>query len=70
MVGPAGMRRETVNRIHAAVESALKRKDVAEKFAQASTDPFFIEPDDFKAYIDSETSKWIRLARETNIQPE
>jgi tripartite-type tricarboxylate transporter receptor subunit TctC len=70
IVGPAGMRREVVAKIHAAVDAALKRKEVVDKFAQASTDPFFITPDDFKAYIDSETSKWVRLAREANIQPE
>jgi tripartite-type tricarboxylate transporter receptor subunit TctC len=70
MVGPAGMKREVVARIHAAVESALKRKDVAEKFAQAATNPFFITPDDFKALIEHDTAKWAKTAREASIQPE
>jgi tripartite-type tricarboxylate transporter receptor subunit TctC len=70
MVGPAGMRRETVNRIHAAMESALRQKEVVDKFAQAATNPYFLAPDAFKQLIESETAKWLRLAREANIQPE
>lgn len=70
MVGPAGMKRELVDRIHAATESALRRKEVVEKFAQVATNPLFITPEDFKALIESDTAKWIRLAREANIQPE
>ena len=27
-------------------------------------------PDEVKAYIEAETAKWIKLAREANIQPE
>jgi len=70
MVGPAGMPRETVNRINAAVESALRQKEVVDRFAQTAANVFIISPEQFKAVIDAETSKWIRLAREANIQPE
>ena len=70
MVGPAGMRRETVARIHAAVDHALKQKDVVDKMALAATNPFLIGPEPLKALIESDTAKWIRLAREANIQPD
>jgi len=70
MVGPPKMPSDVVNRIHAAVESALKQKELIDKFAQAATLPFFISPDEFKALIEAETTKWIKLAREANIQPE
>jgi tripartite-type tricarboxylate transporter receptor subunit TctC len=70
MVGPPGMSRELVNRIHAAVESALKQKDIVDKFAQAGTIPFFISIDDFRKLIETETAKWIKLAHDANIQPE
>lgn len=70
MVGPSGIKRETVDKIHAAVESALRQKDVVDKFAQAATNPYFLGPDQFKTLIESETAKWIRLTREANIQPE
>ena len=70
MVGPANMPRDTVNKIHAAMQSALKQKELVDKFAQAGTLPYFLSPDELKALIDAETAKWIKAARDANIQPE
>jgi tripartite-type tricarboxylate transporter receptor subunit TctC len=70
LVGPPGMRPETLARIHGAMTSALKQKDIVDKFAQGATNPLLITPDEFRALIESETVKWIKLAREANIQPE
>jgi len=70
MVGPPGMSRETVNRIHAAMDSALKQKDVADKLAAVGTLPFFIKPEDLKALIDADTAKWIKIAKDENLQAE
>jgi tripartite-type tricarboxylate transporter receptor subunit TctC len=68
LVGPAGMPRDTVNKINHAMEGALKQKEVVDRFAQAATNPFFISPDQFKALIETDTAKWLRLTREANIQ--
>jgi tripartite-type tricarboxylate transporter receptor subunit TctC len=70
LVGPPGMRPETVKKIHAAIDGALRQKDVVDKFALAGTNPLLITPDALKALIDSDTTKWLNLAREANIQPE
>lgn len=69
-VGPAGMPRELVNKINAAMTSALNQKDVVDKFAQAATIPLHMTPDELKALIESDTAKWLKLTREANIQPE
>ena len=39
MVGPPGMSREIVNKIHAAMDSALKQKDVVDKYAAGRNHP-------------------------------
>ncbi len=70
MAGPAGMSRETVNRIHAAMTSALNQKDVIEMYRQSATVPLHMAPDQLKAYIDSETTKWVRLQRESSLPVE
>ena len=70
MAGPAGMSRELVNRFNAAMNSALNQKDVVEKFQQTATVPLIMTPDQLKAHIDAETAKWIKLAKEANLQPE
>jgi len=70
LVGPRGMSRELVNKINAAMNGALKEKDLVAKYAEAGTIPLVMTPDELKAYIDGEVAKWIRLAKEANIQPE
>ena len=70
LMGPAGMSREAVNRLNAAVNGALKQKDLVEKYAQTGTVPLIMSPEELRAYIDAETAKWVRLVREANIQPE
>ncbi|MCC6196881.1 MAG: tripartite tricarboxylate transporter substrate binding protein [Burkholderiales bacterium] len=70
LMGPAGMPRDAVVRINAAMNAALKQKDVIEKYAEAGTIPLVMTPEDVKAYIEAEVGKWTRLAREANIQPE
>jgi len=70
LVGPAGMPREMVNRLSAALMQAQKHPDVISHFAAGGTTSLVLSPDELKAYISSETTKWVRLAREANIQPE
>lgn len=70
MVGPAGMKPEVVKRIHAAMEFALRQPEVIEKFAMAATTPYTTTPEQLKALIESDTDKWLQLARQANIQPE
>lgn len=70
LVGPAGMPREVVTRISNAMMQALKQKEVAEKYAAAGAIPLIMGPDELKAYMGAEVAKWVRLAKEANIQPE
>jgi tripartite-type tricarboxylate transporter receptor subunit TctC len=70
LVGPANMPRDLVNRISAAVIQAQKQKDVVDRLAANGTTPLIMGPDELKAFMDAETAKWVRLAREANIQPE
>lgn len=70
LVGPAGMSKELVKRIGDAVLQAQKTPDLIEKYAHHGTIPLSMGPEQVKAYIDSETTRWVRLAREANIQAE
>lgn len=70
LVGPAGMPREVVTRISNAMIQALKQKEVAEKYAAAGAIPLIMGSDELKAYMGAEVAKWVRLAKEANIQPE
>ena len=70
LVGPAGMPRELVDRLSSAVIQAQRQRDVVERLAIHGTVPMIMGPDELKAFMDAETAKWVRLAREANIQPE
>jgi tripartite-type tricarboxylate transporter receptor subunit TctC len=70
VVGPANMPRDLVNRISVAMAQGLRNKDVVERYASVATIPLILNPDELKAYMQSEVDKWVRLAREAQIQPE
>lgn len=69
-MGPAGMPKELVNRISAAVNQAQKQPEVVQQLATTGTIPLILGPDELRSYMAAEVSKWVRLAREANIQPE
>lgn len=70
VVGPAGMARPLVERIHGAIVTALKDPAIVARLATYGTTPLFMGPDELKNFMASETDRWVRLARDANIQPE
>jgi tripartite-type tricarboxylate transporter receptor subunit TctC len=70
LVGPAGMSRELVKRVSDAIMQVQKQRDLVEKYASQGTTPLVMGPDELKTFIESQTTRWVRLAREANIQPE
>ncbi len=69
-VGPAGMPRDVVNRIAAAIAQAQKQPEVIKQLGQQGTQTLIMGPDQVKTYMESEVAKYVRLAKEANIQPE
>jgi len=69
-VGPAGMPKELVNKLAAAIAQAQKNPEVVKQLGNNGTIPLIMGPDETRAYIDSEVAKYLRLAKEANIQPE
>jgi len=69
-VGPAGMPRDLVNRLSAAIAQAQRRPEVVQQLALEATTPLIMGPEEVKAYIEAEVAKYVRLAKEAGIQPE
>jgi tripartite-type tricarboxylate transporter receptor subunit TctC len=70
LVGPAGMPKDVVDKLNATMGQALKSKDAQEKLAGIGIQPVVMTPDQLKTFMASEVSKWVRLVKEANIQPE
>jgi tripartite-type tricarboxylate transporter receptor subunit TctC len=49
---------------------AQKQPEVVQQLASTGTIPLILGSDDLKTYMAAEVAKWVRLAREANIQPE
>jgi tripartite-type tricarboxylate transporter receptor subunit TctC len=61
---------ELVSKLSGAMLQAQNRPEVVQKMAVGGAFPLALGPDELKAYMAAEATKWIRLAREANIQPE
>lgn len=69
-VGPAGMPREAVARLNAALVQTLQQKDIETKLTETGLAPWSSTPEELTLRISSEVGRWTRLARQANIQPE
>lgn len=70
IVGPAGIPKEVVNKLSLAATEALKKSETKEKLAAIGLSPMPLGPDQLQTFISTEITKWTRLVKEANIQPE
>jgi tripartite-type tricarboxylate transporter receptor subunit TctC len=70
LVGPAGLPRPVVERLHDALARALARPDVRERFAKAGTPVTEKDPAAFAAFIRSENERWLPLIRASGAKIE
>lgn len=70
IVGPAGIPKDVVNKLSIATTDALKKPDTKEKLAAIGLSPMPLGPDQLQTFISTEITKWTRLVKEANIQPE
>jgi tripartite-type tricarboxylate transporter receptor subunit TctC len=68
MVLPAGTSREVVARLHMEIVKAMNIPDVREKLIGLGTDPIGSTPEEFGAFMKSETSKWAHVIKSANIR--
>jgi tripartite-type tricarboxylate transporter receptor subunit TctC len=70
LVAPAGTPAPVVSRLHDVTARALAKPEVKARFDSLGTDVATLNPEQLGSFIQSETSKFARLAREAGIQPE
>lgn len=71
VLGPAGMPRAIVTRLHTEVVRAVNEPTLRNRFIADGADPSPSKsPEEFAALIRSETRKWAKVIREAGIQPE
>ena len=70
LTAPAATPRETIVKLHADFVKALQQPDVREKLAGMGADVAGNTPEQFGAFLRSETAKWAKLVKEADIRGE
>ena len=71
IMGPAGMPKEIVNRLHAEIAKIMTMADVREAFARQAMEPLtFPSPEAYAAQFRRDVDEMGKLVRAANIQPQ
>lgn len=70
MLAPAATPREIINRLNAELAKALSAPDLKERLAAAGIEPVTSTPEQFAAFIKSETARYAQVIKDAGIKPE
>jgi len=70
LLAPAGTSTNTITRLHRETAAILRSQEVKNRLARDGAEPVGSTPEQFAAYIKSETGKWAKVARAAGIAPE
>lgn len=70
VVGPAGLPKDVTDKLDAATDQALKQTELKAKLASIGISPMPMPPEQLKTFIGTEITKWTRIVKDANIQPE
>ena len=69
LLGPAGMPKPVVDRLHKAIEEAVNDPTVRSRFVEQGAEPVSPGPDELQRFIASETAKWKATIEKAGIEP-
>lgn len=69
VLAPTGTPRDIITKLHAGVVRAVQNPDVRKRLMNDGAEPVGSSPDEFAAYIRSETDKWAKVIKAAGINP-
>jgi tripartite-type tricarboxylate transporter receptor subunit TctC len=69
LLGPAGMPKPVVDRLHKALEEAVSDPSVRSRFVEQGAEPVSPGPEELQKFIVSETAKWKAIIQKAGIEP-
>jgi tripartite-type tricarboxylate transporter receptor subunit TctC len=70
ILAPAGTPRAVIERVHREAVKVLQSTDIRERLRADGADPAASSPEEFAAFLRSETVKWAKVVKAVGIQPE
>ena len=68
IVAPAATPRDVIARLHTEIVKVLRMPDIKERLSAQGADPVGSSPEEFGAFMKSESAKWARVIKEANIR--
>ncbi|MBI2291658.1 MAG: tripartite tricarboxylate transporter substrate binding protein [Betaproteobacteria bacterium] len=65
---PAGVPRNIIAKLHAEIGAVMKLPEVGERLARAGVEPMFITPEEFAAFIESETARYAKVVKSSGAR--
>ena len=69
LLGPAGMPKPVVDKLHKALEEAVNDPTVRSRFVEQGAEPVSPGPEELQKFIGSETAKWKAIIQKAGIEP-
>ena len=69
LLGPAGMPKPVVDKLHKALEEAVNDPGVRSRFVEQGAEPVSPGPEELQKFIGSETAKWKAIIQKAGIEP-
>jgi tripartite-type tricarboxylate transporter receptor subunit TctC len=70
LLAPAGTSREIINTLHREVVAILRTPESRQRLAKIGAEVAGTSPEQFAAFLQSETVKWAKVAKAAGIEPE
>ena len=70
LLAPAAVPRDIITKLHAGVVRALQNPEVRQRLLNDGAEPVGSSPEEFAAYLRSETAKWAKVIQAAGIKPE
>jgi tripartite-type tricarboxylate transporter receptor subunit TctC len=70
ILAPTGTSADIVNRLNTSIAKLLQAPEIREQLARQAADPMGGTPQQVKAFIKSEVSKFARIAADAGLRPE
>jgi tripartite-type tricarboxylate transporter receptor subunit TctC len=70
VLAPARTPAPVVDRLSKEIAAILRSPEVAQTFTERGFEPVGNSPAEFRAFIEAETRRWLKVAQDAGIKPE
>lgn len=70
VLAPRGTPKTVIDAVNVALRDALRKPEIAERFAKSGVVPAYLPPDEFRRFIEAENARWAPVVRSSGARAE